>query len=261
MDIDPSDPGLKRLRGGADDGCGAHRRPQPVHPPAPGRVKRRRPRYIVPPVSVDSTGEILDGVWRFEGIHPEWTEEDADEDGWEALVAWWAVSSPNGIVLIDPLIGDWATIDQLVQENGGCAGIIRTCHWHQRSIAEAAARYHVQIWARPHSPDRGWAALDRELSDGQELFDRVVVRPVERDDEVGLWLPVQRALMFGDAMLRRADGELRVCPESWTQPEGGHPRLVALLHELTELPVEHVLVSHGPLVLGNGLAALRAATS
>jgi glyoxylase-like metal-dependent hydrolase (beta-lactamase superfamily II) len=75
-----------------------------------------------------------------------------------------------------------------------------------------------------------------------------------------VWLPLQRALVFGDAMLRTRAGDLRVCPESWTQPEGGPARLRELLRGLTALPVEHVLVSHGPLVLGGGGAALRAAT-
>jgi hypothetical protein len=62
-------------------------------------------------------------------------------------------------------------------------------------------------------------------------------------------------------MLRGRDGRLQACPPSWTQPEGGRARLLSLLRELTELPVEHVLVSHGPTVLGDGLASLRAATS
>jgi len=84
---------------------------------------------------------------------------------------------------------------------------------------------------------------------------------VERADEIALWLPRQRALIFGDAMIRTRAGELRVCPESWTQPEGGPARLRSLLSALSGLPVEHVLVSHGPLVLGDGLASLRGATS
>jgi hypothetical protein len=82
---------------------------------------------------------------------------------------------------------------------------------------------------------------------------------MERADELALWLPVQAALLFGDAMLRSAAGELRTCPDSWLQPDGGPARLRALLGGLAELPVEHVLVSHGPLVLGNGLMSLRAA--
>ncbi len=77
---------------------------------------------------------------------------------------------------------------------------------------------------------------------------------VERVDEIALWLPAQAALLFGDAMLRRATGQLRLCPNSWTQPNGGPARLRAVLGGLTRFPVEHVLVSHGPLVLGGGRA-------
>jgi glyoxylase-like metal-dependent hydrolase (beta-lactamase superfamily II) len=212
-------------------------------------------------VSTDRVGEILDQFWRFESSHPEWTEDEGGEDGWEPLVAWWAVRVPAGLVLIDPLPEDWSALDQLVKDQGGCAGIVRTCHWHQRSIAEASARYGAEVWAGPSHGDHPVPAFDHELADQQELFDRIVVFDMARIDELALWLPTQRALIFGDAMLRRADGELRICPDSWTQPEGGAAWLRQRLRGLTTLPVEHVLVSHGPLSLGDGLESLRAATN
>jgi hypothetical protein len=213
-------------------------------------------------MAAQPTGEILDGLWRFEALHPEWTEWEAGgEDGWEPVVGWWALSTPAGLVLVDPLIDDWPVVDRLVEAHGGCAGIIRTCHWHQRSTAEAADRYRTGVWAMRFQNNGDEPPLHRELSDREELFDGLIAREVERDDEVALWLVNQRALIFGDAMLRRANGQLWVCPDSWTQPAGGPSRLRALLRELTELPVEHVLVSHGPLVLGDGLSSLRAATS
>ncbi len=208
-------------------------------------------------------GEILPGLWRFEAVHPEWDEDEGGEDGWEQTVAWWALAIPAGLVLVDPLVEDWAELDALVASRGGCAGVIRTCHWHQRSIDAVRARYGSAVWARP--PGGGSAAppLDHPVTGGEELFDGAArVIDVERDDEIGLWLPAQRALIFGDAMLRRrATGELRRCPDSWTQPDGGPERLRTLLRELTALPVEHVLVSHGPQRLGDGLDELHAATA
>jgi len=92
-------------------------------------------------MSESAVGEIIEGLWRFEALHPEWTEQEGGEDGWEEAV------------------------DRLLADRGGCAGVIRTCHWHQRSTG------------------------------------------------------------------------------------------------LTNLPLRHVLVSHGPLVLDNGLESLRAATA
>jgi hypothetical protein len=207
------------------------------------------------------TDEILEGLWRFEAIHPEWTEDEGGEDGWEPSVAWWAVDSPRGLVLIDPLVTDWAALDHLVQAHGGCGGIVRTCHWHQRSVAEAAARYGTEVWAEPPPDGPPRHPLDHALRDGDEALDQLVIRDVQRNDELALWLPKQAALLFGDAMLRRASGQLRMCPDSWLQPPGGPARLQAILGQLAELPIEHVLVSHGPLVLGDGLASLQSAIS
>jgi hypothetical protein len=212
-------------------------------------------------MSTGNDHEILPGLWRFEALHPEWTEEEREEDGWEQSVAWWAVAAPGGLVLIDPLIDDWDALDSLVAGASGCAGVVRTCHWHQRSIDEVVSRYDVPVWARRDPDGNVPHALDHAVDDRQVLFERLRIIDAERADEVALWLPHQRALVFGDAMIRSAAGTLRVCPESWTQPEGGSARLRSLLAGLTEMPVEHVLVSHGPLVLGDGLASLRRATA
>ena len=209
-----------------------------------------------------TTGEIIEGLWRFEAIHPEWTEDEGgDEDGWEPQVAWWALATPHGLVLIDPLVDDWDALDQLLADRGGCAGIVRTCHWHERSVPEVASRYSAEVWAKQLIDGRVSYACDHATGDQAELFDELRVFDVERADEIALWLPRQTALVFGDAMIRTRADDLQVCPESWTQPEGGPARLRALLGALTVLPVEHVLVSHGPLVLGGGGASLRAATS
>lgn len=207
-------------------------------------------------VEAEPSGEILDGLWRFQALHPEWTEEGGGEEGWDQLVAWWALASSSGLVLVDPLVEDWDRLDQLVERHGGCAGIIRTVHWHQRSIDEAAARYRAEVWARSHPQGR---PHDHPVRHEERVFDDLLVIDVERADELALWLPQQRALLFGDAMLRRTSGELRRCPDGWVQPEGGPRRLREILAGLTRLPVVHVLVSHGPLVLGDGGAALQSA--
>jgi hypothetical protein len=212
-------------------------------------------------MSASATGQIVEGLWRFEALLPDWTGHEGGEDGWEQNVAWWAVEAAGGVVLIDPLVEDWDAVDRLVADRSGCAGVVRTCHWHQRSIVDVVSRYDAEVWARPDPDGRVRYAVDHAVSDRDELFDGLRVIDVERADEIALWLPRQRALVFGDAMIRTRAGELRVCPESWTQPEGGPARLRALLGALSSLPIEHVLVSHGPSVLGGGLTSLRSATS
>ena len=205
---------------------------------------------------MSSAEEILSSLWRFTATHPEWEE---GED-WEPEVAWWAVLRPEGLVLIDPLVEDWDELDRLVQLAGGCAGIARTCRWHQRSIAEASRRYGAEVWARrPPSGVRAEAfdhgAAENGGPAGLHAFD------VLRDDEIALWLPEQRALVFGDVMLRSGAGQLSMCPESWVTRVGGRAALREALIPLIELEPQHVLVSHGPLVLGDGASAFARAVS
>ncbi len=213
------------------------------------------------PITESTTGQIIEGLWRFEALLDDWTENEDGEDGWDQAVAWWAVGTQDGLVLIDPLVHYWDTVDRLVATEGSCTGVVRTCYWHQRSVADAATRYDVHVWARPAPDGRVRHAFDHPVSGRDELFGRLRAIDVERADEIALWLPRQRALLFGDAMIRTRAGELKVCPESWTQPEGGPARLRSLVGALSDLPVEHVLVSHGPLILGDGLASLRSASS
>jgi hypothetical protein len=79
-------------------------------------------------VAEGATGQIVEGLWRFEALLPDWTEPEDDEDGWEQSVAWWAVATSGGLVLIDPLVDDWVGLDQLVAGGVGCAGVVRTCN-------------------------------------------------------------------------------------------------------------------------------------
>jgi hypothetical protein len=196
--------------------------------------------------------QILPGVWRLTAVHPEWVE---GED-WDAEVAWWAVGVDNGLVLIDPLVEDWHALDELVHGAGGCAGVIRTLHFHERSIAEAADRYGADIWARKPPSSVLAGHFDHALESDGTLPGGLRGHPLVRDDEIAVWLPEQSALAFGDAMLRDPDGRLSMCPESWTARVGGRDRLRQDLLPLLELAPEQILVSHGPLVLGDGPEAM-----
>jgi hypothetical protein len=202
-------------------------------------------------------GEILSGLWRFEQVHPEWTREDGGADGWEAEVAWWAITTPAGLVLVDPLVHDWDPLDDLVARHGRCAAVVRTTYWHQRTIPEAAARYDAAVWAMPPPIPAPPRPFDRAVVHGQALPGDLIAFSVGRLDEIVIWLPQHAALLFGDVVLRGEDGRLRLCPDSWLAPDGGPQRVRAALAALPDLQVEHVLVSHGPPVLGDGWSSLR----
>jgi hypothetical protein len=213
------------------------------------------------------TGEVLDGLWRFESVHPDWSD---DNDGWDPEVAWWAVATQAGLVLVDPLLQDRdrQALDGLVEAAGGCAGIVRTTLWHERSIPELAERYHAEVWAgRP--PEGAPPLVLHHVLEPEASAIRVLQRPLPsglvahfmpRQDEIALWLPKQRALLFGDVVIRDPDGRLRTCPDAWLHADDGPRRLRAALTELLGLPIEHALVAHGPPILRDGATALAAAT-
>ncbi len=62
-------------------------------------------------------------------------------------------------------------------------------------------------------------------------------------------------LLGAGAKPRPTDEPLRLCPERWLG-KPTHADLRTSLRPLLDLPVEHVLVSHGAPVLGGGKAAL-----
>jgi glyoxylase-like metal-dependent hydrolase (beta-lactamase superfamily II) len=100
--------------------------------------------------------------------------------------------------------------------------------------------------------------LDRAVVPGSPLPGDVLTFETPRDDEITLWSGAQRALIFGDVMLRDSDGVLHRCPDSWVARDGGPEPLRESLRKLLDLPAEHVLVAHGPLVLGDGTELARA---
>jgi hypothetical protein len=195
--------------------------------------------------------QIADGLWRWTTRHPEW---QPGED-WPAEVGCLYYEGRDAVVLVDPLVpaGDdprerfWRALDRDLERAARPLAVLRTVHWHQRSIDEVLARYR----------DRGASLWTRES--GVAAPAGIAPHAVEQADETLFWIPEHRALVAGDVLLGTDDAGVRLCPESWL-PDGVTPAAVrqALL-PLLDLPVERVLVSHGEPVLANGRDALAAA--
>jgi glyoxylase-like metal-dependent hydrolase (beta-lactamase superfamily II) len=137
--------------------------------------------------------------------------------------------------------------------------IVLTVFWHERSAGHVFERYSKTLGARVYAHESGIGRIECAVSDpfreGDRLPGGIEWFEAKRADEVVLWLPNPRALAAGDILLGREHG-LRLCPPEWI---GGADRLEAAraaLRPLTDLPVEMVLVSHGPPVLSGGRDAL-----
>lgn len=199
--------------------------------------------------------EIAPGLWRWTGLHPEWGKE----------VGCAYLETEDGVALIDPLVPPedeerfLDALDRDVERAGGKVHVLLTIYWHARSARRLVDHYRGRLWA----PAPARAPVERRAGPASDLF-----RPGDplpggieafpaRGSEVAFWLPAQRALVFGDAVLGAGGGGLRLCPESWHPRGGGHPRVRETLRPLLALPVQRVLVSHGEPVLRGGHAALR----
>ena len=189
--------------------------------------------------------ELAPGLRRWTAHHPHWEED----------VGSLAVETDDGLVLIDPLDppGDLREPDH----------VLLTVYWHGRSTRDLAA---TRIWATSRSAqplrNRGVEVTD-VFAAGEELPGSLEAFQTARVNEVVFWLPEQRALAVGDVLLgagakpRATADPLRLCPERWLG-RATHDDLRASLRPLLDLPVEHVLVSHGVPVLANGREALAA---
>jgi hypothetical protein len=175
-----------------------------------------------------------------------WT---AWHDHWEEDVGSLAVDTADGLVLIDPI--------EPPPELRRPAHVLITVYWHGRD----AGKLEAQRWA-PSRSVRPLANRGIEADSAAEgLPGGIRAFQTARAAEVVYWLPEQQALVAGDVLLgagakpRATDEPLRLCPERWLG-KGTHADLRASLRPLLDLPVEHVLVSHGAPVVGGGRAAL-----
>jgi hypothetical protein len=140
------------------------------------------------------------------------------------------------LVLFDP-ISPPSLVDGLIEAQD--VAVLLTAEWHRRSADECVERYGAHVVARDEAPP---GDLER-------------VRTYY-DEEVAYWIPRHGALVVGDSFLAERGFQLQ---DEWL-PQGMSPEQMREgLRPLLDLPVQHVLVTHGEPVLENGGALLRAA--
>ena len=186
--------------------------------------------------------QLLPGLWRWTAAHPSRRPRGEPDgvDDWPEEVGSVAYDAPHALVLVDPLVPEPGFLDDLVERIDKPVSILQTVRFHSRSREELERRY----------ADR----LAPEPGPGVEPV------PIAGAGEAMVWLPSAGALVPGDRLLGDGVGGLRMCPDSWMRylklDQAG---LVAALRPLLDLPVEHVIVSHGEPVLGDGRRLLAAA--
>jgi hypothetical protein len=221
---------------------------------------------------VSALREIRPGLRRWETPHPEWGPEEAEGGGWEEVVASYALTTDETLVLLDPLApppgsaaGDelWAELDSDV-ERLGPPHVLITIFWHARSSREIAERYEgTSVWANEPAADlvRERTPLTDTFRPGDDLPGGVVPYDAGRAYEVVFWLPTHAAVVVGDVLLGADAGRARLCPPSWLGGGKTHDDLRRALQPLLELPVELLLLTHGEAISDGAHEALARATA
>lgn len=185
--------------------------------------------------------ELAPGLWYWTAPHPSW-RPGAD---WQQEVGCVYYEAPDAVVLVDPLLPrcdreDFLRhLDRDIDRLGLPVVILLTAPWHERSARELADRYGAKF-----TPGK--------LPGGVESF------PLGGSDEaqVTIFIRPHRALVVAEIFMGDGRGGLVFCPSPALIDRAA---LDKSLHDLLELPVELVLVSHGEPVLSDGRRAIAVA--
>jgi hypothetical protein len=209
--------------------------------------------------------ELAPGILRWTAPHPEWRPKSEEVESY-ALVA------GEALLLVDPLLPDGtderhspllAALELLVAA-AARVEILITVPYHTRSAEALYERYAperpTRIWGhalvrrrlRPETPlevvPMGAAGTAAPIGGGAvEAY--TIGRP--RRSEHPMYVPELRAVVFGDAVVG-AQGGVRFWYLSSTDAAWYRDVFAPTLAPLAEQPLEHVLVTHGPPVIGDG---------
>jgi glyoxylase-like metal-dependent hydrolase (beta-lactamase superfamily II) len=149
-------------------------------------------------------------------------------------------------VLIDPLVIDWESLDELVEQHGPPSVLI-TIMWHVRSSPELLDRYEgASVWA--HEPAAEWIGERTRYTDtfnvGDPLPGGVEAIHMRRIEEVAYWLPSHSSVVFGDTILGH-DDRAELCPPTWVRKSETIEPAKEAVRQLMDRSPERLLLTHG----------------
>jgi glyoxylase-like metal-dependent hydrolase (beta-lactamase superfamily II) len=204
-------------------------------------------------------GALAPGLWWWTARHP----ESKPNQTWDPVVRCFYVETADATAVVDPLVPHdeaarfWDALDRDVERRRRPVAVLLTQAAHARSAREVAARYGAEIWGHHGAREKVGDASFRVVRPSDEVPGGRVLEfdQEERGSGTPLYFPSHRAVAVGDVFIARDDG-LRVWWGHGASDDRWYvERLVPSLRRWLELPIDHVLVAHGPQVAPSELAA------
>jgi glyoxylase-like metal-dependent hydrolase (beta-lactamase superfamily II) len=205
--------------------------------------------------------ELRQGLWHWQAPHRDWRPSEP----WDKNVSSYAIDDGEQLLLFDPL-GVPSEIEALAADRD--TAIVLTAPWHERDSESLVERLGAPVYtplpdsaeylmesygvtaeqAGEGSPDVVWLLREgkgeaRVYSSGDRLpFGADVFQGHKPNDTVH-WIESQRTVISGDTLVDFGQGlEIN---ERWLRPGMTREQIAEPLRPLLELPVEHVLATHG----------------
>jgi glyoxylase-like metal-dependent hydrolase (beta-lactamase superfamily II) len=209
-----------------------------------------------------SVRELTPGLWHWTAPHPEWRESEP----WDQNVSSYALDDGELLVLFDP-IAPLPELDRLAADREVVVAL--TNPWHERGTQGLVEQLGVPVYtplpdsaqylmetfgisaeqAGDGSPDLFWLLEEgkgeaRVFTAGDRLPAGVEAFPGHKPNDTMLWIESRRAVVSGDTLVDFGRGlELN---SRWLEIQGiTREEVVERLRPLLDLPVEHVLATHG----------------
>ena len=205
--------------------------------------------------------EVATGLWHWQAPHAQWRSTEP----WGPEVSSYAIDDGERLLLFDPLAVP-GNIEEIAADREGV--IVLTNPWHERDSRDLVERlglpvytplpdtaeYIMEKWGLTAeqvgdgSPDVVWLLKEgigeaRPYAAGDRLDAGVEAFPGQKPNDVVLWIESHRTVIAGDTLVDFGNG-LEINPR-WLSPDMTRERVVEGLRPLLDLPVEHMLATHG----------------
>jgi glyoxylase-like metal-dependent hydrolase (beta-lactamase superfamily II) len=205
--------------------------------------------------------ELAPSLWHWKAPHPDWRPDEP----WDQNVSSYAIDDGERLLLFDP-IAPPSEIENLAGERE--TAVVLTAPWHERDTQRLVERLGTPVYtplpdtaehlmekygltaeqAGDGSPDLVWLLKEgigeaHLYEAGDRLDVGVEAFPGQKPNDMVLWIESHRAVIAGDTLVDFGRG-LGI-NRRWLGPGVTREQVVAGLRPLLELPVEHVLPTHG----------------